>query len=278
MSNVIDLIVVCLILYYLFRGWSKGFVGSLIGPISLLLGAGISYMYFRQSQQMLTSAIISVFAPILIHITLSVVTNVSTYGMGKKPDPSLISSLFGSMISVVWSGGILIMLMLMLMVLPAQLESIGSIQERLTVSKSYQLVNKLTGNFSIYSSIPVQTFMGVLENPDQMALIAESEEYKAFISDDRIKALVHDEEIQQYVKDRNIAKMLADKRTMDILKDEDLLSKIFAVQRLIIEQGTNPEGFVPKRTLAPGPSPKAASQTKKQTEKKRSGPLVIEIE
>ncbi|MBZ0167415.1 MAG: hypothetical protein K8I00_11470 [Candidatus Omnitrophica bacterium] len=278
MHNIIDLGVVVLILYYLGRGWTKGFVGSLIGPISLFLGAGISYMYFQQTHNIMISGIISFFGPILIHITLSVVTNVSTYGTGKKPDPLLISSLFGSLFSVAWGGGILVVLMLMVMVLPPQLPSVGKFQERLALTKSYQLVNTVTGNFSLYSSMPVQTFMNIMENPEQMAALQSSEEYQNFINDDRIKSLFHDPEMQQYVKDKNIAKMLADKRMIDILQDEDLLSKIFTVQRLIIEQGTSPDGFIPQRTMAPGPAPEKAPSKKAPSQKKRSGPLVIEIE
>ena len=281
MHNTIDLIVIVLVLYYLYRGWTKGFVGSLIGPISLLLGAGISYMYFRQSHNMMVAGIISFFCPILIHVTLSVVTNVSTYGH-RKPEPSVISSLFGAVISLGWSGGILVLLMLMINVLPPQLPSIAAIQERLALTKSYQLVNHVTGSFSIYSSMPIQTFMAVLENPEQLAAVQSSAEYQSFVNDDRIKALMSDPEIQSAVEDRNIGKMLADKRMIDLLQDEDLLSKIFAVQGLIIQQGSNPEGFVPDRTVVPRATTRPAVQSKSgpydEKAPKKSGPLVIEID
>lgn len=281
MHNTIDLIVVVLVLYYIFRGWSKGFVGSLIGPVSLFLGAGISYMYFRQSHNLMIAGIISFFCPILIHITLSVVTNVSTYGH-RKSEPSLISSIFGSLISVGWSGGILVLMMLMINVLPPQLPSVAAIQERLALTKSYQMVNHFTGSFSIYSSMPIQTFMTVLENPEQLAALQSSSEYQSFVSDDRIKALMSDPEIQAAVEDRNIGKMLADKRMIDLLQDEDLVSKIFAVQGLIIEQGSNPEGFVPDRTIVPRATSRPAAHSKSgpydEKAPKKSGPLVIEIE
>lgn len=281
MHNTIDLIVIGLVLYYIGRGWLKGFVGSLIGPISLFLGAGISYMFFRQSHNMMISGIIGFFAPILIHITLSVVTNVTTYGR-QKPPPSLISSFFGAVISTAWSGGILVLMMLMINVLPPQLPTIGRLQEGLSLSKSFQAVNRMTGNFSIYSSMPVQTFMSVLENPEQLAAVQSSDAYQSFVNDDRIRDLMNDPDIRSAVEDRNIAKMMADKRMIDILQDEDMLSKVFAVQRLIIEQGSTPEGFVPASaappaSAKPAPSGKSKAGPYAEKEPEKSGPLIIEI-
>ena len=116
MSNVTDSVVLALTLYFLYRGWSRGLLRTLVGPIALIVGCLGAFIYYAQTHNIIVAFIISIVAPLILNIFFSVALAVwRKNDQNRKPDlpgqPRL-----GAGLCALW-GGINILLIIVLIAL-----------------------------------------------------------------------------------------------------------------------------------------------------------------
>lgn len=230
MNNIIDIIVLILFVYYIWRGWRKGFLGALLGPISLAAGCILSYSYYLKTQNIVISLLISLLGPFILHITLTILLKIWTLNADKKKRLSLASRLFGAAFSLSWSGGILVLLILLIMVIPSAVPYAGQIRDNLADSKTYTLI-------SYYSKQnPLQT-----DDNIRMEKLSQTEEFKQVMKDEKFRKLVTDPEVQKYIGDKDFGGLMNDENFKEAMKDKDLMIQLFEFQKRIIQDSLDSE-------------------------------------
>lgn len=230
MINIIDIVVLLLFTYYLWRGWKKGFLGALLGPISLAAGCILSYSYYLKTQNIVISLLISLLGPFFLHITLAILLKIWTLTTDEKKKLSLTSRLFGAAFSLSWSGGILVLLILLVMVIPSAVPYAGQIRDNLSDSKTYSLI-------SYYSKQnPLQA-----DDNIRMEKLSQTEEFKQVMQDEKFRKLVTDPEVQKYIGDKNFSGLMNDDKVKEAMKDRDLMIQLFEFQKRIIQDSLDSE-------------------------------------
>lgn len=224
MNHAIDMIVLLLFLYYLWRGWKKGFLGSILGPISLLAGCLLSYSYYQKTQNILIALSISLFGPIFFHITAAIFLKMWAVASDRKKTLSVASRLFGAAFSLSWSGGMLVLLILLVMVIPSAVPYAGKLRDHLSGTQTYMLISHYS------NQRPLQ-----MDDPKQMERLSETKEYKQVMQDDRFRKLVMDPEVQKYIGDKDFGGLMNDENVKGALQDRDLMLQLFEFQKRIIQ-------------------------------------------
>lgn len=230
MINTIDIVVLILFTYYLWRGWRKGFLGAVLGPVSLAAGCILSYNYYLKTQNIVISLLISLLGPFLLHLTLAILLKIWTLSPDKKKKPSLVSRLFGAAFSLSWSGGIIVLLILLIMVIPSAVPYAGQIRDHLSETKTYTLI-------SYYSKQnPLQP-----DDNIRMEKLSQTEEFKQVMKDDKFRKLVTDPEVQKYIGDKDFNGLMNNDKVKDAMKDRDLMIQLFEFQKRIIQDSLESE-------------------------------------
>ncbi|MGE0268490.1 MAG: hypothetical protein AB7S78_08565 [Candidatus Omnitrophota bacterium] len=238
MNNSIDIAVLVLFLYYFWRGWKKGLLGSVLGPISLILGCILSYAYFLKTQNVVISLAISLFSPIFLQGTVAILLKIWSIPTPKKNTLSLTSRLIGSAVSLAWSGGMIIVLILLIMVIPSGFPYAGKTRDVLSETKTYALINYYAHQNSLQNE------------PEKMERLVKTDEFKKVIEDDHFKEIMNDPDIQKYLKEKDIEGLMNDKHAREkmagMLNNRDLVMMLFEFQKKMIEDSMGLEGFETK--------------------------------
>jgi len=118
-SNTDTIIAVCLILFF-YRGWSKGFLRNLLGPVSLILSCILATIYFRETKNMIISLLMGIFGPFVLNILFSLSIAAWNQTVDGKKDLSEISRLLGAGISMLWGGIYLVLILTLISVAPCR--------------------------------------------------------------------------------------------------------------------------------------------------------------
>ena len=84
----LDLVVLLLLLFYAYRGWRKGILRSLIGPVSLIICGLIGIIHYDLNKNMITSLSIAIGGTFVLTIILSIILDTELADIFK----SLVSS------------------------------------------------------------------------------------------------------------------------------------------------------------------------------------------
>ena len=71
----IDIIVICLLLYYFYKGWKKGFIRSFFGAVFVVIGWIGATVYYYETKKLVESLIICIAGPIVLNFLLSSAVN-----------------------------------------------------------------------------------------------------------------------------------------------------------------------------------------------------------
>jgi len=72
------------LLFFGLWGWLKGFLKSIIGPFSLLIGITFSIIYFAKTKNFVLSLGISIVGPIIINIIIGLLMRILKIGTDKS--------------------------------------------------------------------------------------------------------------------------------------------------------------------------------------------------
>ena len=250
--NVTDIIVLLAILYFAFSGWTKGFLRSLNGPISLIICVGLGVMYFHKTQNIMLCLGITIIGPLVMNILLGLLLDVLQKADNKLNVVSFISRLGGMTLSLGWSGSMLLLSVLLVSIMPAKLFGMESVKENVLRSTTYSVIVKMIpapwspGGASGSSHAGRADGVGA-SGAEGLEGLEESPEFQALMADPRIRDIFRDEETLDQIKNQDIAKLLANEKILGILQDPELLKKFFSMYQKI--QSLGPQSDVNPTSL-----------------------------
>ncbi|MCK5179313.1 MAG: CvpA family protein [Candidatus Omnitrophica bacterium] len=241
MRNITDYITIGALLYFFYNGWRKGFLKTLVGPVSLIAGCLIGYFYYQKNQNIAAGLAICIISPFFIHIVASLLLKLWHKTVNSDIPPSKVSRLSGSAFCIVWGGGYLAMMLIVIAIIPLPVEWFERIQNDVLASRSYTLISNRVGDKIPKKFLDIKKIISVLQDSAKLERFESTEEFKALREDGRFKALMDDEETAKQIRNKDYGKLLSNPRMRDIFQDEDLLKKMFALNQRIAEEDEEEE-------------------------------------
>ena len=243
MHNITDYITAGAILYFFYNGWRKGFLKTLLGPISLIAGCLIGYSYYQKTQNMAVGLAICVLSPFIINILASIILKLWNKAVNSDIPPSMISRLSGSAFSILWGGGYLAMMLILVAVMPLRFGWFEKAQDDVLGSRSYALISERAGDKIPGGFFDIKKIAGVLRDPAKLKEFESTEEFKALREDARLKEFFSDEETADQVRNKDYRGLLSNPKMQAVFRDKELLKKIFALNKKIAEESSEDEAF-----------------------------------
>jgi hypothetical protein len=204
------------------RGFQRGFLGSLFGPLALILASIVSIVYYLGTKDLVVSLIIGLIGPFILAWILR--ASLKTWNQWKQvynPDAqlSLISRIFGIFISVSWGLVMIIITVLLLVIVPP-------------VNESLKAMNRDIRSSWLYSVIKPFDMMAEEENKDpNVPQTTPEQRIEALSQDARIQALLQDQQIQEAIQRKDYGFLMAHPKMTAIMSDPTLVKKMLSLYR-----------------------------------------------
>ena len=235
MPIITDYIVIAAILYFFLTGWNKGFLKTILGPLSLVIGCMIGFVHYQKTQNLIASLGICILSPFVINILISLILKLWHKAVSMDKSIPLPSRLLGSLFSLFWGSSYLGLMLILIAVTPLPFSWYEKIQNDVLSSKSYSLINEQISKKFPNSFLDVKKITGVLKNPNKLKAYESTEEFKALSNDERLKELFSDEETAKQLRNPDYGKLLSNPKIQAIFQDKELLDKLFALNKKIAE-------------------------------------------
>ena len=229
----VDFFIITILLIFFWAGWLKGFLRSVIGPLSLLLSLGISAIYYIFTHKFFYAVLISLSGPVILSILFSIILKVWNKKVDDKKSLHIASRICGALLSLTWYGGIFILSLILLAMIPLHIPGMYKIQNLIKSSQAYTLSNRWFGPQT--QMFDIQTMIITLKNPATQAQIQSSAAYQILTNDYNFQNLLSDEQLLKELEGQNTFHLLSNEKVQAILNNKDSLEKFMAVQTEIIK-------------------------------------------
>ncbi len=238
---MIDSIVSALLLYFLYRGWAKGFLRTLIGPISLIVACVAGIAYYSSTHNIIAGILIGVLGPILLNVLFSISINIwhQTVNVGRPL--SYASRLLGSGFSLIWGSLHLALIVILLFMIPLDFPWLRHLREQVLASRSYAIIQQQTKAVLPVQSLNTSQIVEMLRDPAQLEKVHSLEEYKTVMEEKAVLDILSDEDILRYIEDRNFSQLMTHPKVQSLLENPEVLKKVFDLNVKIIEQSAQEE-------------------------------------
>ena len=236
MENITDYITIGALFYFFYNGWRKGFLKTLLGPISLIAGCVIGYSHYQKTQNIATSLAICVISPFIINILASMILKLWHKAVNNDIPPSMISRLSGSAFSILWGGSYVAIMLILIAVVPLRFGWFEKVQNDVLGSRSYALINERVGDKIPDGLLDIKKVVSILQDPAKLEKFESSEEFKVLKKDTRLKELFADEETAEQIRNKDYGGLLSNPKMQSVFQDKELLKKIFALNKRIAEE------------------------------------------
>lgn len=240
MYNITDSVVLALTLYFFYRGASRGLLRTLLGPVSLVLGAIIAMIHYAYYHELIMSLVISIIAPFIINILFSLVLTLWNKGVNAGQSISLTSRLLGATLSILWGTANVLLIIILIALVPVSTAALENLRQDIFKSKTYSLVDQWTKNLIPQKSFDMRAISQVMQNPDQLENLQESAEFKAVSEDTSIQQLLSDKQIAQDIEEKDFAGLMSNPKIQGIMENPELIKKILNLNMKIMEGGQGP--------------------------------------
>ncbi len=222
MENNIDWIIGGIFFVFFILGCFKGFLKSILGPLSLI-GCWIYAMfYYNQTQKFLMAAAIAVLGPIIINFCFSLLIKLFRKIFNKEDELSAISRLLGGLVNVTWSGFYLLLMILLIAMIPLQNPKFVSFKQALKDSYTYRIAKYFIGErISLFNNL--EQVSTAVEDPETLKEIRESEKFQKLLTNHKVQDLYEDPEIQELIEEKNYTALVTNPKIQELMKDKDLM-------------------------------------------------------
>jgi uncharacterized membrane protein required for colicin V production len=212
------------------RGWNKGILRTVFGPIALIVCSILSYLYYIWTRDMLTAAAIGIAAPILLNIIFSILLNLLSPGKDKDR-LAIFSRVTAGLLNLIWGEFILLVTILTVLMIPFDLPSLNKAQEDIKTSSVYSFAKPaLDEALKTHNVKPIDpSKIAALSDPKKMATLEKSEEFKTLIADERVQQIINDPEISELIKKKQIPQLMQHPKILELTRDPELLKKFLAL-------------------------------------------------
>lgn len=232
-----DTILLICALYFFFRGWQKGLLRSILGPISLVIGAIASYFYYAKTNNILLALIIGILGPFLLDIGLSLLLRLKRTAEDKRPPLFSAGRVMGGIFSLLWRGTLVMLTLVLIVLAPIKIAAYQNMQKNITSSWSYQFINQWLDHKLPLEPSSFKKLTTIMEKPESFQELQKSDSFQSLTENPHFIALIKDPSIRQDFEERNIANLLANPHMQELLKDPKILHKIMDINKLLQSSG-----------------------------------------
>ncbi len=235
MTNT-DKIIFFFAIYLFWRGWSKGFLQTVIGPIALIIATVLSYIYYIITHNMIIAVAIGTVGPIILSIALSMTIGTLLLGADKK-NISILSRFLGAVINTVWGEFLLITGIFLIMFIPLKIPVVQGIQSDIQQSWGYLQVKTKIDELldkDVASALDPSK-LAVLTDPKGLEHLGKTKEFQDVMNDPLVQDLLNDPKTTQAIEQKDIGKLMQSPKFIAITKDPDLLKKFLALYGTILQ-------------------------------------------
>ncbi len=222
------ILIAALILFW--RGWNKGILRTIFGPIALIVCSVLSYFYYMFTRDMIAAAAIGIIAPIVLNILFSIMLNLLATGK-EKNSIALFSRIGAALLNLIWGEFILVVVIMTILMIPLQLPYLNKAQKDIEGSTAYSLakptMDELLKTHNVQPIDP--TKIAAFSDPKKVEALEKSPEFQNLVSDPRIQELLNDPEIIEQVENRQIAQLMQNPKFIELTRDPELLKKFLAL-------------------------------------------------
>lgn len=239
-----DGLILIVMLFSFWRGWQKGLLRTLLGPLSLFVGTIASYLYYSYKHDFLISILIGLLGPIVLNIILSVLLSIWNKTVDRNQKATNFSRAGGGFLNLFWTSGLVVLVLILLAMLPPHVFGLDKFKADLNRSISYSLVQQF-----IQDKVPPQNKMeNTLNvfNPGQLKTIKDTKEYKTLMEDKKVQAILSNEETMKQIQRKDFAKLLSNAEFLKIFQDEQLMKKIMDLNMRVLKEGSGVNSSGPK--------------------------------
>ncbi len=219
--NTTDLIVLGCAALLIWRGASRGFVRSILGPICLILATLLATYYFNSTKNIVISLLIGLFGPMALHFFLSNYLKL-WHGMTNpewKPNP--LSRLSGALLTLIWGLVFIGMTLVLLTLIPPFADGIKQISQNVRSSISYSLIKPF-----IQATPPAKTSATTSQS-------ANNNDIAQIANDPRFQEVINDPEIQRAIENNDFAKLMSNPKimslTQSLMQDPEMIKKLMTM-------------------------------------------------
>jgi len=244
---VTDYIMIVALLFFLINGWCKGVLKTLLAPMALIIGCLTAFLYYQKTQNIAVSLAIGVFSPFILRILAALILKLWDKAVNKDVPLSFSSNVLGSIFGVLWSGSYLAMVLILIGMIPLHVTWFEKIQKDVHASKSYDVVFQFMDKKMPSLSGDINKITAIAENPAKLQKFQSTKEFESLVEDDTLKEIFSDKELAEQIQNKDYGKLLTNPKIQAIMKDGQLLEKMFALNKKIMEENLNDE-LIPLET------------------------------
>jgi len=240
-TMITDYIIIGVLLYIFCNGWRKGLFRALLGPISLIVGCLIAFVYYQKTHNLAISVFICVLSPFVLRILISLILKLWNKATKEDAPPSIASKLLGSTFSVLWSGSYLVIMLILIGLITVHLAWFEKIQNDVIASKSYNAIHQFIDNKIPAVSGDIKKLTAIFENPAKLQQFQSTKEFEMLMEDDNLKEIFSDEETAEQIRNKEYGKLMVNPKIQSVFQNEQLLKKMFALNKKIMEKSLDDE-------------------------------------
>lgn len=232
-----DKIIFFTVIFLFWRGWSKGFAQTTLGPLALIIGTALSYIYYMLSQNLIIATAIGIIAPIIINIIFSMTLGV-IFLANEKKNISILSRFCGALINTFWGEFLILAGMFLIILIPLHFPIVETAQNNIKESYTYaQVTNYLNKVFNIDVTNNFDpSNLKVLTDPKALETLGETKEFQEILKDPQVQALLNDPKTTQAIEAKDISKLLQNPKFIALTKDPALLKKFLTLYSTILQK------------------------------------------
>jgi competence protein ComGC len=209
--TITDTLTLTCFCFLIWRGYSRGFLASLLGPLALIIGSIVSFVYYAWTKNMLVSLCIGLFLPILLAWIFR--SSLCTWNQFTNADKKLntLSRISGACLSLTWGMAILIITVLLLAMMPPINKPIKLVFNDIHTSQLYRLIKPFDA-----SAIDKTTAQ------DNMKQLSE---------DKRIQDIINDPQVVDAINRKDYASLINNPKITALMQDPELLKKMLSIYK-----------------------------------------------
>lgn len=224
---LLDKIIILLLCLFFLSGWLRGFLKSLIGPISFLFCFISAVIFYDLNYNILMATFIAIFGTIALTITLNILlmASLSTVNKEFRGKAFLVSRILGSAINTLWQGNIMFIMIILLSAIPIHNEKFEKLQNQALESKIlihyYQKIiypnNRLTA---------ITMSLAMLRDPEKMQIITNTPEFTTFYADPKVQEFINDPQVIEATETQNSFKLMQSASLRQLVTDDTAMSQL----------------------------------------------------
>ena len=234
--SITDAVSAAISLGFVANGWFKGFMRVILGPLSLIVGTVISYVYYQTTKNVPIALLIGLIGPFLLKFSMQFAVNTWNSTIDRNLPPSFISRTIGASLGFLWGACIIGITVLMIAVIPLP-SGTGTLQKiQQDVQNSFifsRLPSPLAKNLSSTNAQQVNGAFTALNNEEMAKRLQSSKEFKTLMEDPQIQEIFKDEATIKQIENKDLGKLLTNKKFLKLLQDPKLIQKMMQLHSTV---------------------------------------------